>query len=318
MTQARPTVSFVVTVFNKAPYLPQVLDAIAAQRGAFAGECVFVDDGSTDDSLAILRERTSGWPDTIIVTQANAGPARASNAALRLARGAFVKFVDGDDVLAPEATQHLVDLAERHQADLAYGAGAHYDPGQPPPAGADADDAGWLHPDPLGFVLTSPPFNLSQVLVRRAAAEAVGGFDERLFVQDYPFLLRLAERHRFAGTRATVCYFPRQTQKGSARLTDDHANMLFHANLTLWLFCREHDLPPERLGLAAQRCVGRSWLYARRHRGRGVLSREYVRFVLDRMLPARDRDTALRRIRQSLGSFGAAPARRYAALLGAR
>ena len=317
MTQARPTVSFVATVYNKAPYLPDVLDAISGQRGAFARQCVFVDDGSSDDSLAILRERTSGWPDTIIVTQANAGPARASNTGLRLAHGAFVKFVDGDDVLAPDATAQLIELAERHDAELSYGAGAHYDPGRGLPETPEPDDAGWLHPDPLGFVLTSPPFNLSQVLVRRSAAEAVGGFDDRIFVQDYPFLLRLAERHRFAGTRATVCFFPRQTRQGGTRLTDNHANMLFHANLTLLLFCREHELAPERLALAAARAVGRSWLYARRHLGSGVLSREYRAFAWDRIAPARDRLTALRRIRNSLRAFGSEPAQRYAALLAA-
>lgn len=320
MTEAAPKVSFVVTVYNKSPYLPDVLDAIAAQHGTFSRQCVFVDDGSTDDSLTILRERTAGWSDTIIVTQANAGPSAASNAGLKLAQGEYIKFVDGDDVLAPDATQHLLEVAERHGADLAYGAGAHYDPGGGLPEAARLEDAapqdaGRLLPDPLGFVLTSPPFNLSQVLVRRAAAEAVGGFDERVFVQDYPFLLRLAERHRFAGTRAIVCHFPRQTQLGGARLTDNHADMLFHANLTLYLFCREHALGPARLKLAAARSVGRSWLYAKRHLGRGALSREYLDFVVDRIAPAGSRDTAVRRIRASLRAFGEGPAKRYADLL---
>ena len=315
MTQAGPSVSYVVTVYNKAPYLPDVLHAIAAQRGGFRRQCVFVDDGSTDRSLEILRTHTAGWPDTIVVTQANAGPARASNAGLSLARGDFVKFVDGDDVLAPDATAHLLHVAERHGAALSYGAGEHYDPGGFAPEPNARDDAGWLQPDALGFVLTSPPFNLSQVLVRRDAAQSVGGFDERIFVQDYPFLLRLAVKHRFAGSNATVCYFPRRTHEDGARLTDDHANMLYHANLTLYLFCREHELEPARLGLAAARSVGRSWLYAKRHLGRGVLSREYLAFVQDRILPARNRATALGRIRRSLSSFGDAPSARYATLL---
>ena len=53
-------VSFVVPVYNKAAYLPDVLAAIRAQRGDFAWQYIFVDDGSTDDSLAILERLTAG------------------------------------------------------------------------------------------------------------------------------------------------------------------------------------------------------------------------------------------------------------------
>lgn len=311
MPSGRPSVSFVVTIYNKAKYLPAVLDAIAAQQGDFARQFVFVDDGSTDGSLAILRGRTEGRQDTIVVAQANAGPSKASNVGLARAAGDLVKFVDGDDVLAPDATARLLAVLAKHGADLAYGGGGHYAPGEALPAPAPADDGAPVE-DALGFVLASPPFNLSQILVRRDACLAAGGFDERLFIQDYPFLLRLAEKHRFAGTQATVCYFPRHQ---GGRLTDDHASMLFHANLTLWLFCREHDLTRERLRLAAARAVGRAWLYAKRHRGAGMFSAECRAFLADRMLPARDRATALRRIRASLGAFGSAPMERYRTLL---
>lgn len=311
MAAARPRVSFVVTVYNKARWLPQVLDAIADQRGNFDRQCVFVDDGSTDDSLVILRERTADWPDTIIVAQQNAGPSPASNAGLARATGDYIKFVDGDDVLAPDATQRLLDLLQRHNADLAYGGGGHYDIGEPVPRPDPADDGAPVA-SALRFVLTAPPFNLSQILVTRAACERAKGFDERIFVQDYPFLLRLAAVGRFVGTKATVCYFPRQQ---GGRLTDNHASMLFHANLSAWMFCREHDLAPDLLQLAASRAVGRAWLYAKRHRGKSVLSREFAAFACDRMWPARTRDVTLNRMRASFPAFGDEPMRRYATLL---
>ena len=52
-------VSYVVTVYNKAPYLPFLLDGLARQQGGFAREFVFVDDGSSDGSLEALNARAS-------------------------------------------------------------------------------------------------------------------------------------------------------------------------------------------------------------------------------------------------------------------
>ena len=106
-------VSFVVPVYDKAPYLPGVLERLAAQRGDFDREYIFVDDGSTDGSLAILKERTAGWPDTSIVEQANHGVAHATNRGLERARMPFVKFCDADDLLVDGATQALLDALSR-------------------------------------------------------------------------------------------------------------------------------------------------------------------------------------------------------------
>ncbi len=66
-------VSYVVTVYNKAPYLPAVLDALAGQAGDFERQFIFVDDGSTDGGLDILRDRTAGWRNATILSQADAG-----------------------------------------------------------------------------------------------------------------------------------------------------------------------------------------------------------------------------------------------------
>ena len=106
-------VSFVVPVYDKAPWLPGVLERLAAQRGDFDREYIFVDDGSTDGSLAILKERTAGWPDTTIVEQANHGVAHATNRGLERARMPFVKFCDADDLLVDGATQALLDALSR-------------------------------------------------------------------------------------------------------------------------------------------------------------------------------------------------------------
>src|SRR5689334_8802424 len=64
-------VSYIVTVYNKAPFLPLVLDAIFDQRGAFEREVVIVDDGSTDDSFEICRRLAEGRDNVTLIGQAN-------------------------------------------------------------------------------------------------------------------------------------------------------------------------------------------------------------------------------------------------------
>jgi glycosyltransferase involved in cell wall biosynthesis len=53
-------VSFITTIFNKTPFLRRVVDALRRQTGQFDREFIFVDDGSTDGSAAMIAELTDG------------------------------------------------------------------------------------------------------------------------------------------------------------------------------------------------------------------------------------------------------------------
>ena len=88
-----PLVSIVIPAFNAGPYLAEALASVFAQDHRPI-EVILIDDGSTDDSLAIAK----AWsPALRIVTQDNAGPAAARNRGIELARGPFVAFIDADD-----------------------------------------------------------------------------------------------------------------------------------------------------------------------------------------------------------------------------
>src|SRR5512144_2657318 len=116
-------VSFLVTVYNKARYLPAVLAAIGRQQGDFDRETVIVDDGSTDGSLSVLQALARGRRDVTVIAQANAGASAALNRAAAAARLPLLKPVDADDLLLPEATALLVAALERTGAVLAAGRG---------------------------------------------------------------------------------------------------------------------------------------------------------------------------------------------------
>ncbi|GIF65518.1 hypothetical protein Ais01nite_35530 [Asanoa ishikariensis] len=112
--------SVVVPVHNVARYLDICLESLAAQTHRDI-EVVLVDDGSTDGSGDIA----AGWAAKDsrfrVVHQANAGLGAARNAGAALATGAYLAFVDADDVLPPYAFEVLVNALEQTGSDFASG-----------------------------------------------------------------------------------------------------------------------------------------------------------------------------------------------------
>ena len=89
--------SIIIPVYNVAPYLRECLDSVLAQTFP-DWEAVCVDDGSADGSGAILDEYRARDARFKVLHQRNAGVSAARNAALRVADGEYVTFLDGDDV----------------------------------------------------------------------------------------------------------------------------------------------------------------------------------------------------------------------------
>ena len=116
-------VSVVVPVWNVAPYLRPCLDSVVNQSiGLEHIELIAVDDGSTDESGAILDEYARRYPHLAVVHQPNSGgPGRPRNVGLDRAIGTYVFFLDGDDYLGPEALDRLVSMAERNTSDIVLG-----------------------------------------------------------------------------------------------------------------------------------------------------------------------------------------------------
>ncbi|MBQ9726254.1 MAG: glycosyltransferase [Kiritimatiellae bacterium] len=96
-----PAVSVVVPVHDARDYLRPCLDSVLAQSLGDI-ECICVDDGSTDDSLAILKEYEARDARVRVFHQENATAGAARNRGLEEARGDYVSFLDADDVFAPD------------------------------------------------------------------------------------------------------------------------------------------------------------------------------------------------------------------------
>lgn len=108
-------VSILIPCHNAAPFLGATLESAFAQTGP-AIEVILVDDGSTDDSVAIARPfEPRGLR---IIAQPNRGASAARNTALRAARGDFIQFLDADDLLAPDKIARQVEALARTERDV--------------------------------------------------------------------------------------------------------------------------------------------------------------------------------------------------------
>ena len=101
-------VSILIPCFNAAPWLEATLASAFAQTWP-EKEIILVDDGSTDGSLALARRfETQGLK---IIAQPNRGASAARNAALAASRGAWLQFLDADDLLAPDKIEQQMNMA---------------------------------------------------------------------------------------------------------------------------------------------------------------------------------------------------------------
>lgn len=111
--------SVIVPVYNTQAFLKQCYESIVPLLETQEVELIFVNDGSTDDSLAVLEEFKSQQETVVIVNQKNAGLSAARNTGIQHARGAYVLLVDSDDWITSDAVLKVYQLAVQHELDVA-------------------------------------------------------------------------------------------------------------------------------------------------------------------------------------------------------
>lgn len=97
----RPFFSVICCTYNRARLLPRALDSLLAQDET-DWEAIVVDDGSTDDTVAILQRYAGTHPSVRVLHHSNRGTGRSRNAGLLASCGLFVTFLDSDDAYAPD------------------------------------------------------------------------------------------------------------------------------------------------------------------------------------------------------------------------
>lgn len=111
-------VSVIIPAYNCGDYLPECLDSIINQSYT-VHEIIIVNDGSTDNTESVIDKYSAKHPSLFkVIKQANGGAASARNAALPLAEGDFIAFLDGDDYIWPDYFETLIGTAIKEKADI--------------------------------------------------------------------------------------------------------------------------------------------------------------------------------------------------------
>ena len=182
----QPLVTIYIPAYNVSGYIEECVDSALAQTYPNIEICVH-NDGSTDETLSILRKRYRKDAKVHIGSARNVGIGGASNQAILSGTGELILQLDGDDIIEPETVEVLLN-AIRPGHVCAYGNFRRIHPD-----GSPIDD-GWEEPHfsrerLLRSMIVHPPR-----LFRRDAWEAVGRHDEHLTnAVDYDLFIRLSE-----------------------------------------------------------------------------------------------------------------------------
>ena len=109
-------ISTIIPVYNAEKYLVRCLDSILKQ-GIEEQEIICVDDGSTDNSLKILRDYERMYDNIHVLTQRNSYAGVARNNGLLAAKGEYIHFMDADDYILPDTYAKVYEAAKMNSAD---------------------------------------------------------------------------------------------------------------------------------------------------------------------------------------------------------
>ena len=275
------SVSFVIPVFNKSLYLDSVINSVKNQKGNFKKEYIFINDGSTDNSLNILKDKTKNLRNCKILTQKNMGSAGATNAGIKLARMKYIKFLDADDIIIQDATISLMKILESNpNAVLAYGLQRKVTNIKLVKLKENFDHKNYeIVKNHLKKAMRNSMFNPTQFLARSKECKIVNGCDERIVhSQEYSLTLRLARLGSFFKLNYPIAVLPFEAP---GQISEKKNNQIFRVSKALELFLKDNDdLPLNRKLYAQRRLTARAWRFARNKKIKNLYFKYFFLYVI--------------------------------------
>ncbi len=191
-----PRVSVVVPTYQRRGLVVEAVDSILAQTEPDF-EVLVVDDGSTDGTSDLLRERYGAEPRVRTIHQPNGGTASARNRGLGEARAPWTAFLDSDDLWTADHLERQLAFAAAHPGSDLIACDVRYHGPWDRKETTIFSRRSWRAPDSLDAMLDGAWALPSGMLLRTQVGQAVGFSTAYRYSEDTEFLFRFNARgHR--------------------------------------------------------------------------------------------------------------------------
>ena len=112
--------SYILYVHNNEETIHKVIDSLAKINGNFRKEFIIIDDGSSDQSLQVIKSHIKVLPRATVITQEHLGSAISINKAISLVKADYVHFVSAKYETDSYETQELINACEEYKAEVAF------------------------------------------------------------------------------------------------------------------------------------------------------------------------------------------------------
>jgi glycosyltransferase involved in cell wall biosynthesis len=204
----QPAVSVIIPTFNRANFVRQAIESVLQQRFQDY-ELIVVDDGSTDDTRAVVE---SLGPRVRYLYQSNRGAAAARNFGVRHAGSPWIAFQDSDDLCAPDHLESLYDCVRDHpDCGMVFANGAYLDgPNHNRNTIIPAKKSRRLQAEGVALrdLFAKSIVRLQASIILKSAYDAVGGMDDSLRIcHDLDLFFRLSMRVPIKYLDRTVFFY---------------------------------------------------------------------------------------------------------------
>jgi len=287
-------VSYVITVFNKEEYLPEVIRSLEAQIGIDTREYIFVDDGSSDHSVQVIKDCTKDLDaKTVIIQQENLGASWGTNAGVDAASHNWIKLCDGDDLLTPRSSKWLIEACKKHGVDHAWGHSSYFEwKGAEDPLTREAPYPEMeVMEDGLKFFIRNNPANSTCMLFKKDFYKRAGGCDPRLVSPDQMLFLRLFAEGPGARVHGDVGLLPHAAPD---RLSAQKGRSRYESILAMYFLILERpNLDAAHIDYAYQRALSRAERFHRKVYG-GLFNRFLMPHVRSKIWQHKDKIEAIK------------------------
>ena len=224
--------SVIIPLFNKAPYIEKALESVIYQ--SFKDfELIIIDDGSTDESLAIAKRNLDKTGiKHILIHQQNSGVSTARNNGVAEAHGDYICFLDADDWWSPSFLERMDDFINKYPDAGIYGTNYYCVKNSREKISVTIAETGYINYCRVYAEKLQMPLWTGAVCVSKKIFDEFGGFNPKLKLgEDFDLWIKIALKYKVAFLNEPLSYYYQDSDPAwrlVGKLHDPEVHMLWN------------------------------------------------------------------------------------------